>query len=328
MRILKRRTNHAPLHDEYLSYLTVAEAREFRRVVEASFARAGHDVTVHVDHVEDRRGTTFGLWNIAAFCRGADPSEWAGLIDEHVQRVTTPPVGLGELAPEEAEAALYLRLVEAGSVADAGRLAYARPVAPGLLEVLAVDLPDSVEPLPREALPALGTLHDLLERGRENLRALLSGEDVTAQTITGPAGPLTLVTSPSYFTASLALVLPDTVERFTGEVDRGDGVLVAVPDRHELLYLVIDDVRAADALEEMFGMSRWAFEQASGPLSPNVFWVHARSWEQVTTLDGGKPAVSLREELERVDGRSAWSTASRPASGESPVERIAAALDE
>lgn len=327
MRILKRRTNHAPLHDEYLSYLTVAEAREFRRIVEASFARAGHDVTVHVDHVEDRRGTTFGLWNIGAFCRGADPSEWAGLIDEHVQRVTTPPVGLGELTPDEVEAALYLRLVDPGSVPDPDLLGYARQVAPGLLEVLAVDLPDSVVPLRRDDLVGLGTLRELLERGRENLRGLLAGEDTAAQTITGPGGPLTLVTSPSYFTASLALVLPDAVERFTGEVDRGDGVLVAVPDRHELLYLVIDDRRAAEALEEMSAMARWAYDRASGALSPEVFLVRARRWEQVTSGDEGKTHDSVRSGLERMIEQSAWSTA-RPASGESPVDRIATALDE
>lgn len=305
MRILRRNTNRAPVYDEYLSYLTVAEAREFRRLVEASFARAGYDVTVHVEHVEDRRGTTFGLWNISAFCRGSDPSEWAGLIDEHVQRVTTPPVGLSDLTPDEARGALCLRLVEAGSVSDAGGLGYARQVAPGLLEVLAVDLPDSVEPLPRDALAELGTLHDLLELGRDKLRALLADDGLTAHTIAGPAGPLTLVTGVSHFTASLALVLPDAIEHFTGQVDRGDGVLLAVPDRHDLLYLVVDDPRAADALDEMFGMARWAFDQASGPLSPNVFWVRARRWEQVTSADGRTPPVSLRDELESMLIRSA-----------------------
>lgn len=300
MRILKRNSNRAPLLDDYLSYLTVAEAQELRRLVESSFARAGHDVTVYVDHVEDRRGTTFGLWNIAAFCRGADPSEWPGLIDEHVQRVTTPPVGLGELTPDEVEAGLYLRLVATGSVADPDRLGYARPVAPGLLEVLAVDLPDSVEPLPRDALAGLGTLRDLLELARDNLRGVLAGDDLTTRTINGTGGPLTLVTSPSYFTASLALVLPDAIERLTGEVDRGDGVLVAVPDRHELLYLVIGDPHAADALDELSGMARWAFEQASGPLSPDVYWVRARRWEQLTSLgEKGSPS-SLRNELERM----------------------------
>lgn len=304
MRILKR-TSRAPLLDEYLSYFTIVEAREFRRLVEASFAKAGHDVTVYVDHVADRRGTTFGLWNIGAFCRGADRSQWAELIDEHVQRVTTPPRGLGELSPTELEAALYLRLVDAGSMPDADLLGYARQVAPGLLEVLAVDLPDSVAPLRRDGLAGLGTLRDLLERGRESLRSLLTDGGVAARTVTDARGPFTVLTGPSFFTASLALILPETVERFTDEVDRGDGVLVAVPDRHQLLYRVIDDPSAAEALDDMFEMARWAFDQSSGPLSPNVFWVRARRWAQVTSVDEGKPRVWLRGELAGVIEQSA-----------------------
>jgi hypothetical protein len=304
MRILKR-TSRAPLVDEYLSYFTIAEARELRRLVEASFARAGHDVTVHVDHVENRRGTTFGLWNIAAFCRGADRSQWADLVDEHVQRVTTPPRGLGALSPEELEAALYLRLVDAGSVPDADLLGYARQVAPGLLEVLAVDLPDSVVSLRRDDLAELGTLRELLDRGRESLRATLADDGVAARTVTEAGSPFTVVTSPSFFTASLALILPDAIERFTDEVDRGDGVLVAVPDRHQLLYRVIDDPSAAGALDDMFELARWAFDRSSGPLSPNVYWVRALRWAQVTSVDEGKPRIWLRGELESVIEQSA-----------------------
>jgi hypothetical protein len=296
MRILKR-TSRAPLVDEYLSYFTAVEAREFRRLVEASFARAGHDVTVHVDHVADRRGTTFGLWNIGAFCRGADQSQWAELIDEHVQRVTTPPRGMGELTPNELKSSLYLRLVDDRSVPDVDSLGYARQVAPGLLELLAVDLPDSVVPLRRSDFAALGTLSELLLRGRSALRELLEDGGVAARTVTDARGAFTVLTGPSFFTASLALILSETLDHFTGEADRGYGVLVAVPDRHQLLYRVIDDPSAAAALGDMFEIARWAYDQSSGPLSPNVYWVRDLRWSQVTSVDEGKPRVWLRGEL-------------------------------
>jgi hypothetical protein len=39
------------LTDEYLTYFTAAEAHDFRRIVGNSFAAAGRDVAVHVDHV-------------------------------------------------------------------------------------------------------------------------------------------------------------------------------------------------------------------------------------------------------------------------------------
>jgi hypothetical protein len=296
MRILKR-TPRAPLVDEYLSYFTVAEAREFRRLVEASFAKAGHDVTVTVEHVEDRRGTTFGLWNIGAFCRGADQGQWAELIDEHVQRVTTPPRGMGELTPAELKDALYLRLVDARSVQDVEDLGYARQVAPGLLELLAADLTDSVVPLRRDDLAGLGTLSELLLRGRSALRDLLEDGSVAARTMTDARGPFTVLTGPSFFTASLALILRETVDHFTGEADSGYGILVAVPDRHQLLYRVIDDPSAAAALGDMFEIARWAYDQSSGPLSPNVYWVRDLRWSQVTSVDEGKPRVWLRGEL-------------------------------
>ena len=66
----------------------------------------------------------------------------ADLIADHVRLVTTPPRELAELTQAEFEAGLRLRLVETESVADPDDLGYARVVAPGLLEVLSVDLPD------------------------------------------------------------------------------------------------------------------------------------------------------------------------------------------
>ena len=53
---------------------------------------------------------------------------------------------------------------------------YARQVVPGLLEVLAVDLPESVVTLSKDDLSGLGSLAELLERGRANLRALVAGD--------------------------------------------------------------------------------------------------------------------------------------------------------
>jgi hypothetical protein len=300
MRILKR-NGRTPLYDEHLTFFTLVEAREFRRLVASAFAKVGHDVTIHPDRVESRDGTAFGLPNIAALCTGTDRSEWADLVERHVESVTTPALTLGELSPDEIRAALYLRLVDAGSTPDPG---YARQVVPGLLEVLAVDLPESVVALSKDDLAGLGSLAELLEQGRANLRGLLAG-DVSLGAVADGRGSFTAVTDRSFFTASLALVLPEAVERISGERDQGRGILVAVPDRHQLLYRVIDAPTAASALREMFDAARWAYHDASGPLSPNVFWVRNRRWSQVTSVDGGKPRVWLRGEFAGAIKRSA-----------------------
>jgi hypothetical protein len=81
----------------------------------------------------------------------------------------------------------------------------------------------------------------------------------------------------------------------------------------------------------MFEPPAWAFYEASGPLSPNVYWVRNRRWSQVTSVDGGKPRVVAPR---RVRGRdqalgltarrpqeSDQSTASRPSAVSSAFAR-------
>lgn len=290
MRVLSRTS--PPRYDEHLTFFTVAEAAEFRRLVEQSFAGAGRDVDVHADRIEDRCGTTFQLWNIGALCRGTDRVDWAGLIDDHVRLVTTPGRDLAALSPDELERSLHLRLVETASVPDPDAVGYARVVAPGLLEVLSVDLADSVATPRREEVAAWGTTAELVARARENLRALLACDDVQAETVAGGGrGRFTAVTGSSFFTASLALLLPETVERFTGEDDWGRGALVAVPSRHRLLYRTLDTADAAEAPLQMARNALRGFAVEPGPLSPDVFWVRGGAWSQVTSSATGKPRL-------------------------------------
>jgi hypothetical protein len=278
--------------DEQLTYFTTAEADTFRELVRASFAEVGRDVAVYPDHVEDKTGTTFGLWNIGALCAREELSDWADLIDDHVRRVTTPTRGLDDLTSEELEASVYLQLVDARSVSEPDLLGYAREVAPGLLEVISIDLPDAVATPPEAELTARGRLQDLRERGRANLLSLLSGDLIGAETVDGDSGGRFIaVTGPSLFTASLALLLPETMEQFSGESDEGRGVLVAVPFRHQLLYRVVDGPAAARALDDMFEVARRRFMTNAGPVSPDVYWVRNHRWVPVTSMDGHKPKV-------------------------------------
>jgi hypothetical protein len=290
MRLLNR--SAPPQRDEHLTYFTAAQAWEFRRLVERSFASAGRDASVHSDHVEDRSGTTFSLFNLGLLCVGAPSDDWPALIEDHVRLVTTPARDLSELSQHELEAGLYLRLAEARSVPDPDAVAYARVVAPGLLEVLSVDLPDSVATPTREALESRGTLGELIDRARKNLLALLESDGVRAEQVGDASrGRYTAVTGDSVFTASLGLLLAETIERFSGEDDWGRGVLVAVPCRHQLLYRPINGPDAEAALHHMLERAVLGFAAEAGPLSPDVFWVRNRRWTQVTSWRAGKPRV-------------------------------------
>jgi hypothetical protein len=287
--------------DEHLTYFTQTEANEFRRLVGQSFAAAGRDVAVYPDHVVDRSGTILQLWNIGALCLGAEPSHWPALIDEHVRLVTAPGTEVGDLSQEELDVGLYLRLVDVASVHDPDSLAYARVVAPGLLEVISVDLPDSVATPSLEELEGRGTIGDLVARGRENLRALLLSNALRSEEMGDGRGAFTAVTGDSLFVASLALLLPETVERFGGKEDWGRGILVAVPSRSRLLFRPIDHGDAALALQRMLQVSLRGFADGPGGLSPDVFWVRNGAWTQVTSHESGKPKLlrgsGLREAL-------------------------------
>jgi hypothetical protein len=302
MNLLKRRSPPRR-HDDHLTYFTVAEADEFRRLVERSFAGAGRDVSVHADRIEDRDGTTLGLWNMGMLCAGAEPREWPGLIADHVRLVSAPPRELAELTQAELDAALRLRLVETASVADPDELGYARAVAPGLLEALTVDLGDSVVTPSKDELARSGALADLVERGRENLRALL---ETPAHRVeidgAGSKGRFVSVTGESFFTASLALVLPDALLRLTGDEHGGLGTLVAVPGRHRLLLRAVDTAGAVLALRRMFEVARREHRDAPGALSPNVFWARNHRWIPVTSCERGKPRVVDGELRDAVKG--------------------------
>ena len=299
MRLTKRTQ---PVPDGHMTYFTVEQADEFRRLVARSFAAVGRDVDVHPDRVVDRSGTTIGLWNIGAMCLRADEAEWPQLIDEHVRLVATPARDFADVTEAELGAGLSLRLVDAGSVRDPDALGYARVVAPGLLEVLAVDLGDAVATPSREELTGRGTIAGLVALGRANLRALLDSDTVRSGTVGSDGrGRFTAVRGESLFTASLALVLPEAMERFSGDDDWGRGVLLAVPSRYELLYRPIDAADAPVALQHMVEAAFLGFQDEVGPLSPDVFWVRKQKWVQVTTSAGGKPRIlrgtGLREAL-------------------------------
>ena len=300
MRVISR--SAPPELDGELTYFTIAEASEFRRLVERAFTGVGRNVAVYADRVEDRSGTTFQLWNIGELCRGVPVDDWPALIDEHVRLVTTPARDVAGLSQEELESGLQLRLVEIASAPDPDSLGYARVVAPGLLEVLSVDLEDFFAIPSRDELACFGTTAGLVARGRKNLRAALAADDLRVDTVgEDERGSFTAVTGDSSLVASLALLLRDVVERLTGEDDWGRGTLVAVPCRHRLLFRPVDTSDAAQAVDHMARTALRAFGGEPGALSPDVFWVRGGRWAQVTSYAGGKRRMlrgsGLREAL-------------------------------
>ena len=148
---------------------------------------------------------------------------------------------------------------------DPDSLGYARVVAPGLLEVLSVDLPDSVAMPTREELAERGTIGNLLERGRENLHALLRDPSLVAETV-GRASAAGSSRSPAARSSPPAS--PSCLRRDGRALhhmnDWGRGFLVAVPNRHQLLWRPVDRADASVALDRMIEAALRGFAAGGG----------------------------------------------------------------
>jgi hypothetical protein len=115
--------------------------------VRAALAEAGVEATVYSDYAEDASRRKFGLGNLAAVCHNDNRGEraWRKIVENHVRTILSGMDGQSPFDTMPASgifAATYLRLMPAEDVLP--NMSYARPVAPGLAEVLNLDLPTNM----------------------------------------------------------------------------------------------------------------------------------------------------------------------------------------
>lgn len=170
------RRSHQPVEtDADLPFLTVDGAQRVRALASASFVQRGIEVVVLGDHVRDASQRQFGLWNVAAACHNDDRGKkaWRQVVDRHVHQILAamdaPDPFESVHGDEELLAGTYLRLYEQQSIPDAGQYPHAT-FAPGLLEMLALDLPDSVAVMTHEVVTRLGGYAAIRERGLHQLQ--------------------------------------------------------------------------------------------------------------------------------------------------------------
>jgi hypothetical protein len=292
----QRHRGNASRDVEY-AFFSVDDGARFRAQVREAFAEQGLEVTVHAGTVSDDAGRQFGLHNLAALCyhepRGR--KSWPQLIRRHVSllmRVIDGPSPLESLAPDQLLARLRPWVIARDFLEpDTDRYNHAGLIAPGLCEVLALDLHESVEPLPDTSLAQLGDIADLRIRALSNLRAL----PVESHTIL--QGPeeihFDVVTGDSFFTSSRVLALNELTHDLTGRSLGPDGALVAMPNRHHLAFRRLDTVRNTSLIPTLHGMAVFTaanFEEAVGPVSPDVYWWHEGALTRILRQKSGYPA--------------------------------------
>ncbi len=293
----RQRSEEPP--DEALPELTVSEAQRLRDLVRTSMAGAGYEVTVYAGHVEDADGRQFGLGTLAR--RLSDPDvpvrRWGRVVDDHLHRLLSAIDGPDQfdVPTEDLLNHTYLRLYEADSLPDTRWWTYGREAMPGVLELLALDLPDSVATFNDEQVTRHG-LARLRAAGLANLRKEQADDRVTHRGVEILVG--------SMFFASTALVLPEVVLRTTGEASLPNGVLVAIPFRHQLLYHVPRDENVVEALHTMAAVAANAYAEEVGPITPHVFWWHDGEFEQIThSDDDGGIAIRVEGEFAEMFSR-------------------------
>ena len=286
--------------------LTTDRATRLRSLVRTAFAEAGREVTVYADHVVDDEGTRFGLWNLAATCNGEPEREWPAIVSRHIQALVAPKPTLETLTDDQLRPMVRSRIQDRAALPDPGRHPHAAEIGGDLVEVLCVDLPDSVVTPAESEFSGRGALGPWLDTGRANLHADLLSAELEHERLSPPdgLGAFEVLMGDSVYTASFALFLPALLAR-AHRADQGRGVLVALPFRHQVGFRVVDGEGPdlAMALQHLFRFAISGYDEAPGGLSPHVYWVHDGRWQQVTEFDEeGRPGVHVDDDLGRALG--------------------------
>ncbi|MEV5981859.1 Imm49 family immunity protein [Streptomyces sp. NPDC052114] len=275
--------------DPHLPMLTYPQAERLRSLTADHFlTRHGIRPRVEGDAVL-RDGRRHPLLNLAHQCRAAAEEYWPQLVEQHFTRLESASQG-GESAAEILGRTV-LRLVADDSFPGetANGFRYARPVAEGLLLVLALDTPTSVRILDD---------HDVARAGQEQLwaaaRENLLREPVEHVEVTGPEGALLQsVHGESHFVASKVLVLPELARATTGRELPEAGALVALPRRNLLAFHPIVDGTVVDAVNDLAAYAMGAHEDGPGGLSPRLYWWHRGRLTSLTVIDHDTRSFSV-----------------------------------
>lgn len=291
--------------DEAFAFFTTAQAAVFRDLVRQGFAEAGLEVTAYADHVVDSSGRVFGLGNVAAECHNDERGEsaWREVTRRHTDRIVRAmdaPSPFDTMTRAELYAATYVRLMPAQDLRHV-RTTYAREVGHDIREVLNVDLPESVATFLDEHVERFGPLADLRRAGLANLRTVTFDQH---EVLEHQGGRVDILLGDSMFVASTLVVLADVLAGLGLPPPGPRGVFVAVPFRHQLAFHVLGDRTAIPSLNVMAAFARAGFDDAPGPVSPDVFWWRDGALEKLTEngpdgirIDVGPELTEVLDEL-------------------------------
>jgi hypothetical protein len=209
------------------------------------------------------QGRVIFLDNTARIVADLPEETWPDIVDAQVRSLLAPLVDLRN--PGRWEADVRVRLVDPGS---SGR-AIARAVAPGIVAVIAIDLPDRVMIPPREDLAGWGMRdEELFALGLANVRA--EGAPVPQPLDVNETLTLSVFEEESFYTATHVLELDRLLPGLGPE-----GALAVVPSRHLIAAYPLRGALTASAIGPLINLAERLYEQAPGAISPRLYWWRA-----------------------------------------------------
>lgn len=289
--------------DPHLGLLTVDEAAEVRSLVRTTLSELGYEPVIRADHAVLDDGTVLGFDTLVRTCLAAPRgrSSWPRVVRAHFTRLLSDTHG--ELAHDDGT--LIVRLADLDSL-DTGELTfdYANEPIPGLRQVLCLDRPDTVLTLSDQVIAERTVpIGPLLDEGRENLQAQLRRSDAAVERLEHEGRTFHCAVGQDVYTASYALILPDALRRWAPGADLSQGVLFAVPFRHQLAFTVCSDRDAVlDGLHLLPLFAASGFADGVGPLSPHLYLWHDGEVAQISRVVDGRIEVRPGPHLERMLG--------------------------
>ena len=216
-------------------------------------------------------GHTLGFFNLAQTCLQHPRRQWRSVIHRHIEGILTARAGVDSATEsydrdfEQARDNLKVRLYPADMHGMEKTLSW--PVTEGIQAVLVYDLPESVVGVLRENTTAWNMTDDeLFEIGLANVKA---ESEITPLKLPGEDGASVfgIFDDNSLFAATRALFLQDYLPP-----DLELGAIVAIPNRHAVLFHPIVDSKALGALGSIIPAAIGMYQQGPGSVSPHVYW--------------------------------------------------------
>lgn len=221
-----------------------------------------------------------GLQNLAQICRARPRDAWASAMRHHFDIALDPnnSKGADDLAKDWSLArdAVKIRLYREDHLPSGVQLVTWH-VAEGLVAVLTFDLPDSVISVRKPDRDTWDVSdEEVYETALENVRreGLLVANKIP---VGDSASVYVLEGGSTFFAASHALFLEDYLMNesmvspagFQGEF----GAVIAIPQRHVVIYHPIDDLRVVTAIQSMLVTAANMFADGPGSISADLYWL-------------------------------------------------------